>query len=169
MKDQVAALAERGAISVSQLLHRADGELGIPTTQFMAKVYNATPEAAAISQIPDIIGMLAYINREALTDLLDRQITAKSDDRTALTLDQRQKQTSQTMDALFTVELDEATLTFQAWQDGLPVEANVKINPNWRCATWWRRPPKQEPVRSTPTTWLARVAGERARANTPCA
>ena len=82
----------------------------------------------SIGQIPDIIGMLAYINREALTDLLDRQITAKSDDRTALTLDQRQKQTSQTMDALFTVELDEATLTFQAWQDGLP-KSNVKINP----------------------------------------
>ena len=33
------------------------------------------------------------------------------------------------MDALFAVELDEATLTFQAWQDGLPIEANDKIQP----------------------------------------
>ena len=44
-------------------------------------------------------------------------------------MEQRQKQTSQIMDALFVTELDEATLTFQAWQDGLPIEANDKINP----------------------------------------
>ncbi len=33
------------------------------------------------------------------------------------------------MDSLFAVELDEGTLTFQAWRDGQPVEANVSIGP----------------------------------------
>jgi len=33
------------------------------------------------------------------------------------------------MEVLFGVEADEATLTFQAWQDGLPVEANPNIQP----------------------------------------
>ncbi|MBR0694068.1 hypothetical protein [Bradyrhizobium lablabi] len=33
------------------------------------------------------------------------------------------------MDSLFAVEADEATLTFQAWADGLPVEANANISP----------------------------------------
>jgi hypothetical protein len=95
-------------------------------------VYNSEPGAVCYVNLPDIVSLLCQLNLPALTSLLDKQIAAKSDDTRALTPAQRLEQTSRTMDALFATELDEATLTLSAWQDGLPIEAN----PNLQPAAW---------------------------------
>ena len=128
MREQIAAIAARGAVDVCRLV--ADGgKIGFPETRLTLKVYNSEPAATAIGQVPDVLALLALLNGAALTALLDKEIAAISDDAHALTDEQRQKQTAQTIDALFAVELDEATLTFEAWHSGLPIEANDKIGP----------------------------------------
>ena len=129
MREQLAALAARGTIDVCRLIGQADGKIGFPETPLMLKVYNSEPAAAAIGQVPNVIGMLALLCRESLTSLLDKAITVSSDDSRALTIDQKEKQSAQTMSLLFAAELDEATLTLEAWQSGLPVEANPSIQP----------------------------------------
>jgi hypothetical protein len=45
------------------------------------------------------------------------------------TFEERQQQTAQTMDALFAVEVDQATLTLQAWESGLSIEVNADLLP----------------------------------------
>jgi hypothetical protein len=113
---------KRGAIST----------INLPEAQVMLKVYNsAEPAAVAIGQIPDIVAMLVYANHDSLLALQDKKLAAAGavSDARALTFEQRQKQTAQAMDALFAVELDQATLTFEAWQDGLPIEPNADMLP----------------------------------------
>ena len=95
-------------------------------------MHNATPGAVCFVSVPDIVGMLAHLNLESLTAVLDKQIAAKANDRIALTFEQRQTQSSQIMNELFEAELNEATLTLQAWEGGLPIEANPSIGP----ASW---------------------------------
>ena len=132
LKEQFAALARRGEISVDQLLQREGGQISFPETQVTLKVYNvAEPAAAAIGQIPDIVAMLVYANHDSLLALQDKKLAAAgaASDARALTIEQRQKQMAQTMDALFAVELDQATLTLQAWESGLAVEANTDLLP----------------------------------------
>ncbi|TYL93433.1 hypothetical protein FXB40_21625 [Bradyrhizobium rifense] len=132
LKEQFAALAHRGEISVDQLLQREGGKIDIPEAQVTLKVYNvAEPAAVAIGQIPDIVAMLVYANHDSLLALQDKKLAAAGavSDARALTFEQRQKQTAQTMDALFAVELDQATLTLQAWESGLSIEPNADILP----------------------------------------
>jgi hypothetical protein len=127
-----AATARRGEISVDQLLQREGGKIDFPEAQVTLKVYNvAEPAAAAIGQIPDIVAMLVYANHDSLLALEDKKLAAAAaaSDARALTFEQRQKQTAQTMDALFAVELDQATLMFEAWQGGLPIEPNADMQP----------------------------------------
>ena len=128
-REQLAALAARGTIDVCRLVGQAGGKIDFPETQLTLKVYNSEPAAVAIGQVPDVLSLLALLNGPALTAICDKAIAATSDDAHALTTEQRQKQTAQNMDALFAVELDQATLTFEAWRDGLPIEANPDIQP----------------------------------------
>lgn len=132
LKEQFAALARRGEISVDQLLQREGSQISFPEAQVTLKVYNsAEPAAVAIGQIPDIVAMLVYANHDSLLALQDKKLAAAgaASDARALTFEQRQKQTAQTMDALFAVELDQATLIFEAWQGGLPIEPNADMQP----------------------------------------
>jgi hypothetical protein len=110
-------------------VRQADGKIEWPETRVSALVHNSSPGAVCYVALPDIVGLLAALSRESLTALLDKQITAKSDDARALTPEQRQKQTAQTMEELFVIETNEATLTLEAWESGLPIEANANIQP----------------------------------------
>lgn len=128
-REELAAIAARGGIDVCQLVG-AGGKIGFPERQVTLKVYNSEPAAAAIGQSIDFLALLVRLNLDGLTAIMDKEIAAISDDRRALTTDQKQKQSVQVMDTLFAVELDEATLTLAAWQDGLPIEANPSITPS---------------------------------------
>ena len=80
LREQLAALAARGTIDVCRLIGQADGKIGFPETQLTMKVYNSEPAAAAIGQVPNVLALLALLNGPALTALLDKEITAASDD-----------------------------------------------------------------------------------------
>lgn len=128
LKEQFAAIAKRGEISVEQLLQREGGQISFPETLLSMKVHSSDPAAVATGSVPDMIGMLLYANPDLLA-ALDKKLAAAASDGRALTPEQKQKQIAQATETLFAVELDEATLTFAAWQDGSPVEANPSIGP----------------------------------------
>jgi hypothetical protein len=118
------------AIDISRLLTgQADGKIEWPEVRTSALVHNSEPVAVCYVALPDVIGMVCEFNRDALTTFLDKKITAASDDSRALTPPQRRDQTAKAMEELFVAETNETTLTLQAWEAGLPVEANPNIDP----------------------------------------
>ena len=111
------------------MLQREGGQIGFPETRLTMKVHNSELAAVAIETVPDVVGMLFYANHDLLLAMLDKKLVAAAADSRALNPEQKQKHIGQAAEALFTAELDEATLTLAAWQDGLPVEANDKLQP----------------------------------------
>lgn len=134
-KEQLAALAARGSVNVAQLLTPAGGLIGFPETRFKMKVHNSEPAAIAIDQMPDFMALLVAAAGPALAKICDEAITATADDARALTDTERAKQLTQTAEALFAVELDQATLMFAGWERGEPIEADDKLSPGAVLAT----------------------------------
>jgi hypothetical protein len=129
LKERFGIIAKRGEIGVEHFLHREDAEIYLPETMITMQVNTDTP-AAATGQIPDAIGMLFYAYPELL-DALDKKLVAAAaaTEGQALAPEQKQRQIAQLSEALFAVELDLATLWFDAWRDGQNVEVDPGIQP----------------------------------------
>jgi hypothetical protein len=129
LKQQFEAIAKRGEIGVEHLLHREAGEICLPETLLSMRVHSDTPSAATCS-VPDVVAMLFYACPELLT-ALDKKLVAAAaaTEGTALAPEEKQRQIAQLSEALFGVELDLATLMFDAWRDGQNVEIDPGIQP----------------------------------------
>ena len=103
--------------------------VGIRTTvQVQSAVYNA-PGAVAFAQTPDVVGLFAWLHRDALVAALDREIVETSDDAAALTHEARQKAEAEVMGDLLAVERTEAALVWSAQAQSLPVDHRADCSP----------------------------------------
>jgi hypothetical protein len=129
MRAQVAALVQRGAPDCTNLLEH-DGQIDFPTMRLQSDVFNTgTAGAVAYATTPDVVGLLAWLSRDALVAALDREIDNSSDDPAALSPTDRELRTSEVMADLAAVELGEAALVWAAMAQQLPVEFRADINP----------------------------------------
>jgi hypothetical protein len=122
LRQQFETIAKRGEVGVEHFLYRENAELFFPETRISLQVHTDTP-APATGPIPDAIGML-FNACPALLDVWDKKLGAAAvkTESKALAPEEKQKQIAQLSETLFAVELDLATLMFDAWRDGQNVE-----------------------------------------------
>ena len=128
MRAQIEALATQGAPSVTLLVEH-DGEVEFQTRQAQAQVFNAQPGAVGFAEMPDAVALVAWLHRDAFIAALDKEIAAESDDKAALSTEQRQKAEAEAMSDLLAVERDEAALVWRAQSEGLSATFRADINP----------------------------------------
>jgi hypothetical protein len=128
MREQIAELATQGAPSVSLLVEH-DGKVEFQTQRLQSEVFNAQPGAIGYAAIPDVVGLFAWLHRDALIAALDREIAAEADDKAALSHTDRELRTSETMSDLLSVERDESALVWLAMDQKLPVEHRADCSP----------------------------------------
>jgi hypothetical protein len=127
-REQVEQLSQRGAISVSRLVE-FDGDIEFPSLQQRAMVHNATAGAVAFHETVDVVALMAFLHKPTLIAALDREIDAEADDKAALTHEQRQEREAVALADLLDIERQEASLTWSAIEQGLPIEFRADCDP----------------------------------------
>jgi hypothetical protein len=125
---QVSALAARGAPVVSDVVEN-DRQIIWPTTRVKVDVLNAGPGAIGFIEIPDMLAIDAWRNKDALIAALDREIAAESDDAAALSHEARKKAEAEVMGDLLDIEYREAALVWSAQEQRLPIEHRGDCSP----------------------------------------
>jgi hypothetical protein len=106
--EEIAALARRGAVSVSALIEH-DGKIEFPTQRLTSQVFGKEERVLAFTAIPDAVAMFAWTFKDAL----DREIEAESDDAAALTHEARQRAEAEVLSDLLAVVRAEAELVWR--------------------------------------------------------
>jgi hypothetical protein len=127
MRAQVEALTARGEPDVSLLTERG-GNIVWPTTQVQVTIYNAQPGAVGYVEMPDVLAIEAWRNKEAIIKQLTALIDAESDDAAALTQSDRELRTAETTGDLLDIERQEASLVWLAQSQNLPVEHRADVS-----------------------------------------
>ena len=131
MREQVEQLAMRAAPNVAALIEHQDGKLEFPRQLARAQVHNVanSPAATAYFELIDPAGLLAWMFKDQMIAALDREIASESDDKAALSPDDRQRKEAVLFGDLLSVERDEAMLTWQAQAQNLPCEHRSDCSP----------------------------------------
>jgi hypothetical protein len=128
MRASVEALAMQSAPVVSNLIEH-DRQIVWPTTNLQSRVYNTEVPSVAFAEVPDAIGLFAWLHKEALIKRLDAEIDAEADDKAALSHEARQQQEAEVMGDLLAIERDESALVWRAMEERLPVEHRTDCSP----------------------------------------
>ena len=128
MRGMIEALAQRGQPDVSLLIEH-DGDIVWPTKRVKVDVLNAQPGAIGFAEIPDMLAIDAWRNKEAMLAKLDAEINTEADDRSALTHEAREKAEAEVMGDLLDIERQEAALCWAAMDERLPIEFRADCDP----------------------------------------
>jgi len=120
VREMITELAERGRPSLSALVEQGRDVIEWPTTMQQVTLHNAGAGASGFVQQTDV-ALFAWMHKPALIAALDREIDNESDDKSALTLEVRQKREAEVLGDLLDTERQEATLMFRGWSEGLPI------------------------------------------------
>ena len=127
MREQIEQFAQRGAPSVSRLVE-LDGPVEFETQRVQSEVHGER-RSLAFHEAVDVVGLVAWLHKDALIKRLDAEIDSEADDGAALSHEMRQQREAEVQADLLAVERDEAALAFRALSEGLPVEHRADISP----------------------------------------
>jgi hypothetical protein len=113
--------------SVSALVE-LDGKIEFQTQRVRSEVFTEQ-RALAFAEVPDALALIAWLHKDALVAALAREIDTESDDKAALSHEQRQQSEAETMSDRLATERIEAALTWSAMEQSLPVEFRPDISP----------------------------------------
>jgi hypothetical protein len=124
IREQVAALAAKGAPNVHDLIARDDGKLVFPKQMLRAQVLNTpkAPAATAYGEIVEPTALVAWLLRDRLIEALFALVDEQKDDASALSPELRQQRAAEAQGGLLAVERGEATLVWMAQAQGLSIE-----------------------------------------------
>jgi len=128
IKREVEALAQAGAPLVSDVLEH-DRSVVWPMQRLQGAIVNAQVPSFAVTEVPDVLGLFAFLNKEQLLASLDALVSEEADDAAALTHEARQQQEAEVMVDLLAVERDESALVWRAMDERLPVEHRANCSP----------------------------------------
>lgn len=128
MRAQVVQLAESGAPRTGSAI-AWDEPVAFPTRTYQVQVLNADPNAIGFVELPDVLGLFAWLYRDALVAALDREIDDCADDPSALTGEQRQEAEAEVLADLLAVEREECRLIEIAQAQGQPADYRVDCDP----------------------------------------
>jgi hypothetical protein len=121
MRERIEQLAESGAPRADQAIEH-DAPISFPTQTHQVRVFNADPSAVGFAELPDTLGLFAWLYRDALIAALDREIDEVADDPNALTGEQRRKTEADILADLLAVEREECALIDLAKSQHLPAD-----------------------------------------------
>jgi hypothetical protein len=119
---------ELRAPRMSRCLLSLTGRLHGPTQRLTSGVIGAERQLA-FAEVPDMLGLLAWMFKDALIAAIDREIDAEADDAASLSHEERQQREAEAQGDLLDIERQEAELVWQAQAQGLPVEHRADISP----------------------------------------
>ena len=128
IRQEVQALAVRGTPSVGDAIEH-DRSVVWPMQQLQGSIINAQTPSFAVTEVPDVLGLFAFLNKEQLLASLDALVSEEADDAAALTHEARQQQEAEVMVDLLAVERDESALVWRAMDERLPVEHRANCSP----------------------------------------
>jgi hypothetical protein len=73
VRSEIDALVARGAVDVSPVIEHLDGRIAWPMQTLRSTVYNS-PGSVAFCEAPDLLGLFAFVHRDALIKRLDLEI-----------------------------------------------------------------------------------------------
>jgi hypothetical protein len=154
----VDALAQRGAVSVSRLIE-TDGDIEFADKRYSVPIIAGNREAPVTAiaawQPPDAVALFAWMHKESLIKRLDAEIAAEADDKAALSHEERQRREAEVRADILAVERDEASLTWQAQAESLPVKHRADINPLALLGLRLVTPPHAVPSSPGSSPWHA--------------
>jgi hypothetical protein len=121
IRQEVEALAQAGTPVVSDVIERYR-KLVWPMQRLQGAIVNAQVPSFAVTEVPDVLGLFAFVHKDALLASLDALVSEEADDAAALTHEARQQQEAEVMDDLLAVERDESALVWRALSENLPVQ-----------------------------------------------
>jgi hypothetical protein len=132
MRSQIAALAQRGAASVSGLVKNDDEvafQLERKSVPVVVTVGKGTGATVAAWQQFDSLGAFCWLHKDALVAKLDREIEAAADDKNSLSSTDREKAEARVLSEQLAIEREESSFVFEAQSRNLPVEHRADISP----------------------------------------
>ena len=127
-RELIDQLAGGGAPRVDQAIAHG-GQISFPTRSYQVKIFNADPSAVGFAELPDVLGLFAWLHRDALIEALNRAIDQAADDTNALAAEQRQKAEAQILDDLLSVQRQEVELVWRAQVGGSTIMQRPDIDP----------------------------------------
>ena len=124
-------------------------------------IVNAQVPSFAVTEVPDVLALFAFVHKDALLASLDALVTEEVDDDAALTHEARQQQESDVMGDPLAVERDEAALVWSAMAQNLPVEHRADINPVALLGVRIVTAPRADPSPGTSPMHVITFAGAR--------
>ena len=91
--------------------------------------FGSTPRPLALREAVDVVGLVAWLHKDAQIKRLDAKIDSEADDGAALSHEVRRQRDAEAQADLLAIERDEAALVFRAQSEGLPVEHRAHIGP----------------------------------------
>ncbi|MBB4369120.1 hypothetical protein GGD63_001908 [Bradyrhizobium sp. cir1] len=128
MRQQIAVMAESGRPRADQLVDFGE-PVRFATRSIPARVLNVAPEAIAFFEIPDALGLLAWLHQDELIRRLDAEIDATADDANALDADQRRQAEAEILADRLIIEREEAELCWRQAADGGPILHRPDLDP----------------------------------------
>lgn len=127
MRHQVCTIAERGEPAVGGLIEFGS-EITFPTAMHRT-VAQGEQLAYVGMELPDAMAFQFWLNKDAIIKKLEAAIDAESDDKAALSGEDRAKRIATITADMLANERDECALVWLAQEQGLPVEHRVDIDP----------------------------------------
>lgn len=128
IKQEVEALAQAGTPVVSDVIEH-DRKLVWPMQRLQGAIVNAQVPSFSVTEVPDVLGLFAFVHKEKLLASLNALVSEEADDDAALTHEARQHQEAEVMADLLAVERDEAALVWRAMGERLPMEHRADCAP----------------------------------------
>jgi hypothetical protein len=128
MRQIIEQAVVRGTPEVSLLVEHDRREIGWPMVRVRSEVLGAQA-ALAFHEAVDVVGLMAWLFRDALIAALDREIDAESDDASALTHADREVRIAEAEADLLSTERDICALIWRGQAEGLRVEFPADISP----------------------------------------
>jgi hypothetical protein len=125
---QIDALYERGALDTSGCVEHL-GPIRFPTKMVQALVHNSTPGAVVFVEMIDTEAVIAHLLRPQLIAAVEASIAADADEPNALGQAEREKRAAVISQDMLSCEREEASLTWRAQAEGLPIEFRSDISP----------------------------------------
>ena len=121
-------MAQAGTPVVSDVIEH-DRKLVWPMQRLQGAIVNAQVPSFSVTEVPDVLGLFAFVHKVKLLASLDALVSEEADDDAALTHEARQHQEAEVMADLLAVERDEAALVWRAMDERLPMEHRADCAP----------------------------------------
>lgn len=128
---QIDQLAQSGQPYVDSVIEHLNDVVFATMTQ-TSLVYNLPMPAdgcAAIGTVPDLLGLFAWLNHDALIDALCAKAAEAADDQHALGAIERAEKEAEIMTDVLALEREEVSLIWAAEAEGLTIEFRPDVSP----------------------------------------